>query len=91
MTSAYQATTNTKTANGKAFAGPKEYKKIILEQPEFIARNLAGKMLTYSTGQKTEAGDILALDAIVQKVKTQKYGLRALVHEVVQSEVFRDK
>jgi hypothetical protein len=80
-----------KTATGKPFGGPKEYKKIILEQPDYIARNLAAKMLTYSTGQKTEPGDILALDALVQKVKPKNYGLRALVHEVVQSELFLQK
>ena len=80
-----------KTASGKTFSGPKDYKKLILEQSDFVTRNLAAKMLTYSTGQKTEPGDILALDGIVEKVKSQKFGLRALVHEVVQSELFLQK
>jgi len=80
-----------KTANGKVFSGPKEYKQIILQQPEFIARNLASKLLAYSTGQHTEPGDILALDELVQRLKKERYGLRSLIHQVVQSELFLNK
>jgi len=79
------------TANGKKFSGPKEFKQIVLQQPDFIARNLAAKLIAYSTGQHTEPGDILALDALVLRVKKQKYGLRSLFHEIVQSEFFLTK
>jgi len=79
------------TANGQKFKGPKEFKKIVLQQPDIVVRNLAAKLLTYSTGQRTEPGDVLALDALTERVKQKNYGLRTLVHEVVQSELFSKK
>lgn len=79
------------TANGQKFKGPKEFKKIVLQQPDIVVRNLAAKLLTYSTGQRTEPGDLQALDALTARVKQKNYGLRTLVHEVVQSELFSKK
>ena len=75
----------------QAFAGPGEFKKLALQQKEAIARCLAGKLVTYSTGTRTEPGDIAALDAIVAAAQKQGYGLRTLLHEVIQSELFLSK
>lgn len=78
-------------ANGKKFSGPKEFKQVVLQQPELVARNLAAKLLAYSTGQATEPGDILVLDTMIQRLKGKNYGLRSLIHEVVQCELFLKK
>jgi hypothetical protein len=39
----------------------------------------------------TEAGDELVIDAILKKTKASGFGLRTLIHEVVQSELFTQK
>ena len=52
---------------------------------------LATKLITYSTGRAPQASDKDAVDAIVTKVEAKKYGLRSLVHEIVQSDLFRNK
>ena len=73
------------------FSGPREFKKIALGQSPAVARCLTAKLVTYSTGNRTEAGDILALDAIVDEARRHNYGLRTLIVEMVQSELFRNK
>lgn len=73
------------------FAGPKEFKKLALRQSDAVARCIAGKLVTFSTGHHTEPGDILALDAIVASVKKNDYGLRTLIHAVIQSDLFLNK
>jgi hypothetical protein len=56
-----------------------------------LARGLAGKLLTYATGQAPDATDSPQIDKIVATTGSKNYGFRALVHEVVQSEVFQTK
>jgi hypothetical protein len=73
------------------FAGPKEFKKLALRQSDAVARCIAAKLVTFSTGHHTEPGDILALDAIVASAKKNHYGLRTLLHGVIQSELFTRK
>lgn len=73
------------------FAGPKEFKKLALRQSDAVARCLTAKLVTFSTGRHTEPGDILALDAIVATAKKNHYGLRTLLHGVIQSELFTRK
>ena len=77
--------------NGQAFTGVKDFKRKIANQPDAVARALASKLLTFSTGQHTEPGDRLEIDAIVARARERQYGLRTLLHAVVQSELFRHK
>jgi hypothetical protein len=76
---------------GETFDGPREFKQLLLKQPQVVARCVAGKLVTFATGQATEPGDLLALDAVVADAAAHDYGLRSLVHAVVQSELFRSK
>lgn len=75
--------------DGTKFGGPKDFKALLAKQPEAVARCVASKLATYSTGHATEPADLLALDAIVAKSKD--FGLRSIVHELIQSELFRTK
>ena len=79
------------TSSGEAFSGPKEFKKLALQQADVVTRCLAAKLTTFATGRRTDVSDILALDAIVAQSKKQNYGLRTLIHGVVQSELFLNK
>jgi hypothetical protein len=79
------------THDGKTFTTIEEYKRILLENPDQIARNLAEKLLTYATGAEPQFADREVIEQIVAKLKIKNYGLRALVHEIVQSRPFRNK
>jgi hypothetical protein len=72
-------------------AGIRAYKDILAEKPDQIARNFVGKLVTYATGVHTEAGDALAIDAILKRAEPKKFGLRTLIIETVQSELFTHK
>jgi mono/diheme cytochrome c family protein len=74
-----------------AFAGIDDFKKLLLADPEPIARGLAEKLLIYATGHPVELADRPALDQIVAGARARNYGFRSLVHELVQHEVFRSK
>ena len=79
------------TLDGTPFADLSELKKLLLAHPEQIARSVAEKLITYSTGQPPGPADQQAVEAIVNKTKSSNYGLRSIVHAVVASDLFRRK
>jgi len=80
-----------KLTDDSAFSGPTEFKQLALKQTDAVARCIASKLITYSTGYHTEPGDILALEGIVAEAKKKNLGLRTLLHAVIQSELFLNK
>ncbi len=79
------------THDGKTFTTIEDYKRLLLADPDQIARNMAEKLLTYSTGAEPQFADREVIEQIASKVKTKNYGFRTLVHEIVQSRPFRCK
>lgn len=77
--------------DGRSFGNIDEFKELLLAEKEQVARALATKLLTYATGGAPEKSDAPRIDAIVAAVREKDYGFRSLVHEVVQSELFREK
>jgi hypothetical protein len=78
-------------ADGRKFQDIDEFKQLLLADKDQLARALAEKLLTYATGSVPTTADHAELNAIVGRVREKNYGFRLLVHEVVQSEVFRSK
>jgi hypothetical protein len=79
------------TEDGQPFRNVDEFKQLLLRDKDQLARALATKLVTYSTGSAPTRIDRPAIDAIVQKTRDRNYGFRSLVHEVVQSDLFRNK
>ncbi len=77
--------------DGRRFKDIDEYKQLILEDKDQLARNLAEKLLAYGTGAVTTLADKSEVDAIVARVRDKGYGFRELIHEVVQSRLFLSK
>jgi mono/diheme cytochrome c family protein len=77
--------------DGSKFKDIDEFKQLLLKDKDQLARALAEKLLTYATGAAPEATDKAEIEAIVRKIRERNYGLRTLVHEVVQSGVFQTK
>ncbi len=78
-------------ADGRKFADLAELKKLLLKDPDLITRAFTEKLLVYATGNALEYGDRDVVEEIVARTRAQKYGLRSLVHAVVQSELFLNK
>jgi len=78
-------------ADGRAFADLDGLKKRLLEDPRAIARNLAGQLTTYSTGAPVSFADRAALEKVLDRTAERRYGIRSLIHEIVQSPLFLTK
>jgi len=83
--------THSQLPGGLEIADVRAYKAALAARPELLARNFARKLVTFATGESVESGDELAIDAILKKAESSKFGLRTLIHEVVQSELFTRK
>lgn len=79
------------TPDGKAFQNLADYKKLLLAQPASFTRALAEKLAVYGSGRGMGFSDRDELHRIATAVAAKGYGFRDLVHEVVQSEIFKNK
>jgi hypothetical protein len=79
------------TPDGRAFKDIDAYKKLLLADKDRLARNLAEKLLVFATGAEVQFADREVVERLVAKSRAASYGLRSLVHEVVQSRVFLSK
>lgn len=67
------------------------YKEILAAKPKQIARNIVGKLITCATGVHVEPADALAVDSILKRAEPKHYGLKTLIMETVQNELFTHK
>ena len=77
--------------DGQAYKDIEDFKRLLLAEPDSIARCVAEKLIIYATGNDIGPADKAAVAALVNRVRAKNYGLRTLVHEVVQSELFLNK
>jgi mono/diheme cytochrome c family protein len=78
-------------SDGQHFANMDELKRLLLKDQDQLARALAEKLLIHATGAAPTTADKTEIDAIVGKIREKNYGLRTLVHEIVQSKPFQYK
>ena len=77
------------TYDGKPFADIRDFKQILLANQDSVATGLTKKLLTYALGRRLGFSDRPHVQRIVQELSQRDYGLRSLIHEIVQSDVFR--
>ena len=77
--------------DGRRFQNVDDYKKLILVDRDQLARNLAEKLMAYGTAAAPTPLDRPQIDEIVQRVREKGLGFRTLIHEIVQSSLFRTK
>jgi hypothetical protein len=78
-------------SDGRTFSDITEFKKLLLDRPEQIARSVTEKLMIYATGHPISFSDHTEIDRIVTEAKSADYGLRTLVHAVVTSHLFQTK
>jgi hypothetical protein len=77
--------------DGRAFRDVRELKRLLLTDERKIARSFTRQLAVYATGAPVRFSDRPAIEAILQAAKTSHYGIRSLVHALVQSELFSNK
>jgi len=78
-------------ADGSTVQPIEQLRKKLMSDKDKLARNLAKQLLVYATGAEITFSDRPAVDDILSRSRASGHGLRSLVHEVVQSSVFRSK
>jgi len=77
--------------DGRKFHNIRELKQLLLDNEEQIARNLLGQLSVYATGAPVRFSDHEQIEAILARAKPSQYGVRSLIRELVQSELFLTK
>ena len=79
------------TPDGKTFGGVRDLRTLLAADPAQLARGVARHLLTYATGAPATPVDDPAIEAIAASTAASNYGLRSIVHAVIQSDAFRSK
>ncbi len=77
--------------DGRTFQDIRDFKRLVREDDVLLARNLARQLTVYATGAPVSFGDRDEIEAIVGRTSVRRYGLRSLIHEIVQSPLFLNK
>jgi hypothetical protein len=76
-------------ADGRSFADVREFKRALLADERLLARSLARQLIVYATGTPVRFSDRPELERMLDAAAGNGFGLRTLVHLLVQSRMFR--
>jgi hypothetical protein len=77
--------------DGRKFHDIRELKQLLLGNEEQIARNLVRQLSVYATGAPVRFADREQIEAILMRARPSQYGVRTLIRELVQSQLFLTK
>ena len=77
--------------DGRPFRDIREFKQLLRHDDLPLARNLAKQLLVYATGAPIRLTDRPAVERILGVAQPADYGLRAMIHAIVQSDLFLEK
>ena len=80
-----------KTSDGEPFSGIRDFKRILMKKEDQVARHFLNQLIAYSTGAGIQFADRNERDRILEDAQRNGYGIRRMIHSVVQSEMFRNK
>jgi hypothetical protein len=77
--------------DGRAFTDVRRLKEMLNEDEITIARNVVKQLMIYATGAPIGFSDRREIEAILARTRAGHYGVRSIVHEIVQSKLFQYK
>lgn len=77
--------------DGREFSNFTRFRELLAEHPEVLAKTLVTKLLIFATGRELGFSDRSDVLQIVRLSAEQNYGVRDILHLVVQSSIFRNK
>lgn len=78
-------------ADGRRFHDVRELKRMLLSDERAIARSFLHRLIVYATGEPPRFSDRPAVEAILDRASRRQFGVRTLIHEVVNSDLFLNK
>lgn len=80
-----------KMADGTPFSNIHDFKGILAADDRQLARNLVDRFIVYSTGAPVSFAEREEVERILDAAKANDYGVRTLLLEVINSEIFKIK
>jgi hypothetical protein len=77
--------------DGRPFKEVREFKKLLLKDEAALARNLVRQLSVFATGAPVAFTDRAQIEAILGRAKASEFGVRTLIEELIQSELFQNK
>jgi hypothetical protein len=77
--------------DGRRFTGIRDLKQLLLTDERQLALNMAKQLTIYATGAPVRFSDRAEIERIADAAKMSQYGLRDIVRQIVQSDLFRNK
>ncbi len=78
-----------RTSDGQSFSDIREFKQLLLKQKNAIATGITEKLVTYALGRRIGFSDRQDIQNIVKRSAQNDYGFRSLIHDIVQSDMYR--
>ncbi len=79
------------SSSGGSFSDIIQFKRLLLEREEQIARNLISQLAVYGTGAEIQFADREEIEQILAACKKKDYGIRTILHKVIASRLFLNK
>ena len=73
------------------FEDIRELKQIYCGNERDIVRNFVDRLLVYATGATSTFADQSAIEEITDRTEPAEFGVRTIIHQVVQSQLFRQR
>lgn len=77
--------------DGRAFRDVRQLKQDLLTDQRQLARNMLRQLMVYATGAPIGFSDRPKVEKILDESQAGNYGIRTLIHQVVQSDMFLNK
>jgi hypothetical protein len=74
--------------DGRTFGDVLDLKRCLLADREQLARNLVRQLVVFATGAPIRFSERETVEQILDRSRAGGYGIRSLIHEVVQSDLF---
>jgi hypothetical protein len=79
------------TPDGADFDDIHDYKRLLLQHEETMARSFVQRLVLYATGAPVRFGDRAHVEAILQSARSRQFGVQTLLMELIASPIFRQK
>jgi len=77
--------------DGRAFNGIRDLKRLLLTDEHQLAMNMAKQLTVFATGAPVRFSDRAQVAKMVENTRADQYAVRSMIHQVIESDLFRNK